>query len=116
MHGNPAEPWTLEELGNRVGLSRSALHERFVTLTGLAPMQYLTNWRMQCGARLLREGHLSVAAVALEVAMTRRRRFHARSSARRICRRGPGGGAVAGGVITLKSEWPQLSGAACRTP
>jgi AraC-like DNA-binding protein len=67
MHGDPAEPWTLEELGSRVGLSRSALHERFVTLTGMAPMQYLTSWRMQCGARLLREGRLSAAAIALEV-------------------------------------------------
>lgn len=67
MHSNPAEPWTLEELGRRAGISRSALHERFVALTGLAPMQYLTNWRMQCGARLLRESHASVAAVALEV-------------------------------------------------
>jgi AraC-like DNA-binding protein len=67
MHAQPAEPWTLEELGRRVGLSRSALHERFVALTGMPPMQYLTNWRMQCGARLLREGHASVAAVALEV-------------------------------------------------
>lgn len=66
MHGDPAAGWTLEELGSRVGLSRSALHERFVALTGLAPMQYLTNWRMQCGARLLREGHASVASIALE--------------------------------------------------
>jgi methylphosphotriester-DNA--protein-cysteine methyltransferase len=32
------------------------LHERFVTQTGLAPMQYMTNWRMQCDAHLLREG------------------------------------------------------------
>jgi len=67
LHAEPAEDWTLEELGRRVGLSRSALHERFVALTGLAPMQYLTNWRMQCGARLLREGHASVAAVAADV-------------------------------------------------
>lgn len=67
MHTDPAEPWGLEELGRRVGLSRSALHERFVALTGLAPMQYLANWRMQCGARLLREGHASVATVALDV-------------------------------------------------
>jgi len=67
MHGNPAEPWTLEELGRRVGLSRSALHERFVGLAGMAPMQYLTNWRMQCGARLLRESHATVAAIALDV-------------------------------------------------
>lgn len=67
MHGAPAEPWTLEDLGRRVGLSRSALHERFVALAGMPPMQYLTNWRMQCGARLLREGHSNVAAIALEV-------------------------------------------------
>ncbi len=67
MHGAPAEPWTLEELGRRVGLSRSAMHERFVALTGMAPMQYLANWRMQCGARLLRESHATVAAVALDV-------------------------------------------------
>lgn len=67
MHAEPAEAWTLDELGRRVGLSRSALHERFVALAGLPPMQYLTNWRMQCGARLLREGHANVATVALEV-------------------------------------------------
>jgi AraC-like DNA-binding protein len=67
MHAQPAEPWTLEELGRRVGLSRSALHERFVALAGMPPIQYLANWRMQCGARLLREGHAPVAAVALEV-------------------------------------------------
>lgn len=67
MHAAPAESWTVEELGRRVGLSRSALHERFVALAGMAPMQYLANWRMQCGARLLRESHSPVAAVALDV-------------------------------------------------
>jgi AraC-like DNA-binding protein len=67
MHADPAEPWTLEELGRRVGLSRSALHERFVALTGTPPMQYLANWRMQCGARLLRESQAPVAAVAQDV-------------------------------------------------
>lgn len=67
MHAEPAEPWTLEELGRRVGLSRSSLHERFSALAGIPPMQYLANWRMQCGARLLREGHATVAAIAQEV-------------------------------------------------
>jgi AraC-like DNA-binding protein len=57
----------MEELGRRGGLSRSALHECFVALTCMPPMQYLTNWRMQCGARLLRESHATVAAVALDV-------------------------------------------------
>ena len=30
-------------------------------------MQYLTNWRMQRGAQLLRESKANVAAIALEV-------------------------------------------------
>ena len=67
MHERPAEPWTIDELGRQVGMSRSVLHERFVDLTGHPPMQYLTNWRMQCGARLLREGRDTVATIALEV-------------------------------------------------
>jgi AraC-like DNA-binding protein len=67
MHERPADPWTIDELGCQVGLSRSALHERFVELVGQPPMQYLTNWRMQCGARLLREGRETVATIALEV-------------------------------------------------
>lgn len=67
MHERPADPWSVEELGRQVGLSRSALHDRFVDLTGQAPMQYLTDWRMQLGAGLLRKGHAKVAAVAQEV-------------------------------------------------
>jgi hypothetical protein len=30
MHEHPARPWTVDELGREVGLSRSALRERFV--------------------------------------------------------------------------------------
>lgn len=67
LHQRPADPWTLDELGRQVGLSRSALHERFVDLVGQPPMQYLTNWRMQGGARLLREGNATVATIAQEV-------------------------------------------------
>jgi len=67
MHEKPAEPWTIDELGQQVGLSRSALHERFVQLVGQPPMQYLTNWRMQLGAGMLRDGNAKVATIALEV-------------------------------------------------
>ena len=67
MHEQPADNWSVEELGRRVGLSRSALHERFVALTGQTPMQYLANWRMQLGAGLLRGGRTKVAAIAQEV-------------------------------------------------
>lgn len=67
MHERPAEPWTMDELGRQVGLSRSALHERFVSLVGQPPMQYLTAWRMQRAAGLLRETSATVATIAQQV-------------------------------------------------
>jgi AraC-like DNA-binding protein len=67
LHERPAEPWTIDELGRQVGLSRSALHEHFVALVGQPPMQYLTNWRIQRGACLLREGSATVATIAQDV-------------------------------------------------
>jgi AraC-like DNA-binding protein len=67
MHAAPATEWTVDELGRRVGLSRSALHERFSEMIGQPPMQYLASWRMQVAATLLRSTNATVAAVALEV-------------------------------------------------
>ena len=67
LHAAPEEPWTVEELGRRVGLSRSALHERFAALIEQPPMQYLANWRIQTGATLLRDTACTVAAVAQQV-------------------------------------------------
>ncbi|MFL6549110.1 MAG: AraC family transcriptional regulator [Povalibacter sp.] len=67
MHDAPAVAWTVDELARRVGLSRSALHERFAELIGQPPMQYLANWRIQLGAGLLRNTNDTVAVVAQEV-------------------------------------------------
>jgi AraC-like DNA-binding protein len=67
MHDEPSTNWTVDELGRRVGLSRSALHERFVEMIGQPPMQYLANWRMQVAAALLRNTNAPVASVALDV-------------------------------------------------
>jgi len=67
LHERPAAQWNIDELSKQVGLSRSALHERFVEFIGLPPVQYLTNWRMQLASRLLRDTQSSVASIALEV-------------------------------------------------
>ena len=67
MHAEPAKDWSIDELGRRVGLSRSALHERFVQLVGVPPMQYLAQWRMQTAARMLLETRATVATIALDV-------------------------------------------------
>ena len=67
LHAAPEQPWSVEELAERVGLSRSALHDRFASFVGQPPMQYLANWRIQAGATLLRDTAFTVAAVAQQV-------------------------------------------------
>jgi len=67
MHAKPAEPWTVDRLGDAAAMSRSTLHERFVHFIGQPPMQYLTQWRMQLAARWLRDTDAKVIDIALEV-------------------------------------------------
>lgn len=67
LHEEPARDWTVDALGSEVGLSRSALHERFVALVGQPPMQYLASWRMQVAAGLLRASQSNVMDIALQV-------------------------------------------------
>jgi AraC-like DNA-binding protein len=67
LHARPAHAWTLEELAAQAGASRSALADRFAALVGCAPIQYLTQWRMQIAARRLADPGVKVSAVAYEV-------------------------------------------------
>lgn len=64
MHAQPAHPWTTPDLADAVHLSRSAFAERFVQLTGVPPMTYLTDWRMQMACAALREGRRNIAQIA----------------------------------------------------
>jgi AraC-like DNA-binding protein len=67
LHRNPSRDWTLEALAREIGLSRSALAERFTQFVGQPPMQYLANWRMQLAAGHLASGMENVAEVAARV-------------------------------------------------
>jgi AraC-like DNA-binding protein len=64
LHRDPARNWSLPALARHVGLSRSALAERFSQFVGRPPMQYLANWRMQLATGHLLSGRDSVAAIA----------------------------------------------------
>jgi AraC-like DNA-binding protein len=64
LHARPAWNWTLENLAEESGISRSALSERFTHLVGLAPIQYLTRWRMQLAAKQLIETGAKIVSVA----------------------------------------------------
>jgi AraC-like DNA-binding protein/mannose-6-phosphate isomerase-like protein (cupin superfamily) len=63
LHANPAKSWSAESLAVDVGMSRSGFAERFASLVGQPPMQYLTFWRMHLAAQKLREGREAVAQV-----------------------------------------------------
>ncbi len=67
IHSKPAQAWTVDELAARVGLSRSALAERFGALLGCPPMQYLARWRLQLASDLLRSTRQPISAIAAEV-------------------------------------------------
>ncbi|HKY32418.1 MAG TPA: AraC family transcriptional regulator [Candidatus Polarisedimenticolia bacterium] len=67
IHSKPAGGWTVEELARAVGVSRSVLAERFTSLVGQPPMQYLARWRLRLAGDLLRSSRQTVAGVAGEV-------------------------------------------------
>jgi AraC-like DNA-binding protein len=64
LHAQPAYGWTVDELARKVGLSRSALAQRFSDLLGQPPMQYLASWRLRMAAHELASGSKTLAAVA----------------------------------------------------
>lgn len=67
MHAKPAQAWSAEALAAEVGMSRSGFAERFASLVGQPPMQYLTYWRMQLAAQRLRESREAIAQVGYAV-------------------------------------------------
>lgn len=46
IHDSPGHRWTLQELGERSGMSRSIFAMKFKETVGTSPMEYLTRWRM----------------------------------------------------------------------
>lgn len=64
VHGRPSEPWTVERLGRLVGLSRSALAERFSQVMGEPIFAFLTRWRLQLAAESLLTSERSIQSIA----------------------------------------------------
>jgi AraC-like DNA-binding protein len=67
LHGRIAHPWTIADLADEVGMSRSALVERFTRYLSEPPMTYLTRWRLQLAARSLEKTSRGVAEIAADV-------------------------------------------------
>lgn len=67
FYGDPASAWSVAALARIAGMSKSAFAERFARLIGTPPQKYLTHWRLQLAADLLRGGNLKVGEVAYRV-------------------------------------------------
>ena len=64
IHRQPDESWTIDSLASTVGMSRSGFADRFRSLIGEPPMQYLTKWRMELAATHLRRSRRSLSEIA----------------------------------------------------
>ena len=64
IHQDYDKPLTLEDLAREAGMSRSSFAERFKQATGLAAIEYLSQWRMLSAGDLLVQDGISVAEVA----------------------------------------------------
>jgi len=64
IHRTPEHAWTVSTLAAEAVLSRSPFAARFEKLVGEPPMTYLTRWRMQLAARLLRDPYARIEDVA----------------------------------------------------
>lgn len=63
----PARRWTVEDLAREAGSSRTVLAERFNTVLGQAPIEYVTGWRMQIASDRIRNSQTSLATIAADV-------------------------------------------------
>ena len=66
-HADPARRWTSNDLARAAGTSRTVLAERFNTVMGQAPIEYLTCWRLQLAAERIRNTTDGLATIAAEV-------------------------------------------------
>jgi len=66
MHEAPAQEWTLDELANVAGMSRSVFATTFRETVGTTPGQYLQGWRVRLAQKALRRGR-SLKVIAIEI-------------------------------------------------
>jgi AraC-like DNA-binding protein len=67
MHDDPAHGWILQELAQRVGMSRSTFALKFKEMVGTSAMDYLTRWRMLLAGDRLTNSSDPISVIALSL-------------------------------------------------
>lgn len=67
IHATPSRDWSLAQMANEAGLSRTIFHERFMLMMGVPPATYLREYRLQIAADQLAQTELAVGEIATRV-------------------------------------------------
>lgn len=67
IHNQPARHWTVDQLAQTAGMSRSGFSARFTDVVGTSVKQYLTNWRMSLARAKLNTQNLTLGDLADEL-------------------------------------------------
>lgn len=64
LHRDPGRHWTVAELATVMGSSRSVFAERFLAVTGMTPLRYVTELRMRLATQWIGRDRLPIESVA----------------------------------------------------
>jgi AraC-like DNA-binding protein len=64
LHRDPGRDWTLAELAAEMGSSRSVFAERFLAVTGVTPVRYLTELRMRLAVQWIGRDRMPIETAA----------------------------------------------------
>jgi len=67
IHKMPEQEWSLESLGNQVGMSRATLVRHFESAIGMSPMSYIRRWRITKAYNLVKYTSTSLEQIATVV-------------------------------------------------
>lgn len=67
IHERPTRPWSIEELAEVAGMSRSSFAERFSELVGRAPLRYQNEWRLNLARDMLTRRNARVGEIGLRI-------------------------------------------------
>jgi len=67
IHADPGRAWTVHDLAALSNLSRSAFADRFQRIVGQTPLNYVTTWRLDRAAEMLRYSQAPVSEIASRV-------------------------------------------------
>jgi AraC-like DNA-binding protein len=88
MHEDLKKTWQLQELAAACAMSRTAFAVRFRDVAGMAPMAWLTQWRMRIAMRMLVEEAIPIAVLAEQLGYASESAFS--TAFKRVAGRAPG--------------------------